>query len=217
MFPQLWVRHAQPEFHVDGKTGGWTDSPLTDLGRRQAELLAERLAVELEGIAWTLYASDLQRAWQTAEIIAADTGVQPIAAPALREINNGVAADKSIDEARKLALPRTEPWLDWQPYPEAETWRRFHQRVAGFLEEVTPTLDGPAVWVSHGGTINNAILWWMELGAEGLNNLYFDCRVASITVLRVNRWGDRTVERQNDTAHLYAAGLAEPIVLAPRE
>lgn len=36
------------------------------------------------------------------------------------------------EEAKQYFLERTFPLLDWQPYPQAETWRQFHLRVSTF-------------------------------------------------------------------------------------
>jgi ADP-ribose pyrophosphatase YjhB (NUDIX family) len=43
----------------------------------------------------------------------------------------------------------------------------------------------------------------------------FDALPASLSVLSVTRWSERTIERLNDTAHLYAEGLSETIRLHP--
>jgi broad specificity phosphatase PhoE len=62
----LLVRHGETDWNADGRLQGQTDRPLNDFGRRQAERLAEELAdEELEAI----YASDLARARETAEIV----------------------------------------------------------------------------------------------------------------------------------------------------
>jgi broad specificity phosphatase PhoE len=92
----ILVRHAQSEHHGKGITGGWTDTPLTDLGRVQASRLADRLRSELEGIPVTLYTSDLLRAAQTARIIGRALGANPIPEPRLREFNNGEAANMTM-------------------------------------------------------------------------------------------------------------------------
>ena len=50
-------------------TGGWTDTPLTELGRNQAELIGLKLKRELGEERYTIYSSDLMRAKQTAELL----------------------------------------------------------------------------------------------------------------------------------------------------
>ena len=44
------VQHTQSEHHTNGMVGSWTDWNLTDLGKQQADRIAEKLKQELEGI-----------------------------------------------------------------------------------------------------------------------------------------------------------------------
>jgi broad specificity phosphatase PhoE len=63
----LLVRHGETDWNADGRLQGQTDRPLSEYGRRQARQLADELADEdVEAI----YASDLSRARETAEIVA---------------------------------------------------------------------------------------------------------------------------------------------------
>lgn len=64
------IQHCQSEHHINGMTGGWTDTPLTELGRRQAGCIGKRLSNEILSTEYTMYSSDLLRASQTADIIA---------------------------------------------------------------------------------------------------------------------------------------------------
>ena len=62
----LLVRHGETDWNADGRLQGQTDRPLNDYGRRQARQLADELAAE--DLA-AIYASDLARARETAEIV----------------------------------------------------------------------------------------------------------------------------------------------------
>lgn len=209
MKPIILVRHAQSQHHVNGLTGGWTDTGLTDLGRRQAACLASRLRQELEDAPVRLYCSDLKRALQTAEIVGQEIGVTAQLVPELREFNNGIAAGMMREEADKIRHEFTEPFVDCQPYPEAETWRQFYRRVAGRMDRLVKEQKELLLVVTHGGTLVNIVTWWLQLDIERLSGLSFEAYPTSISVLGVNQWGDHELERLNDTAHLYAAGLAE--------
>ncbi|MFP4054104.1 MAG: phosphoglycerate mutase family protein, partial [Phycisphaerae bacterium] len=68
------VRHGFPEHMADGRTGGWTNSHLTELGRRQARLTAPAVAEMLAGEEYTFHSSDLARTMETAEPIAEAIG-----------------------------------------------------------------------------------------------------------------------------------------------
>ena len=196
-------------------TGGWTDTELTQLGRHQAECLASRLKREIANAPCHLCCSDLKRALQTAAIIAKPIGVTLETVPELREFNNGIAAGMPEEEARQYALELTSPTVDWQPYPQAETWRQFYSRVTACMDRLTRNQQGILLVVTHGGTIINIVAWWLQLEIEMLSKVSFVASPASISVLRVNRWNERTIERLNDTAHLYTAGLSEGLRLQP--
>ena len=212
MKPIVLVRHAQSKHHVNGLTGGWTDTGLTDLGRRQAACLASRLKQELGDTSVRLYCSDLKRALQTAEIVGQEIGITAQLVPELREFNNGIAAGMMREEADEIRGEPTGPFVDWQPYPEAETWRQFYWRVAGCMDRLVEEQEGLLLLVTHGGTLINIVAWWLQLDIDGLSGLSFGAHPTSISVLHTNQWGDHELKRLNDTAHLYAAGLAESLL-----
>jgi broad specificity phosphatase PhoE len=208
----LVIRHAQSEHHLNGLTGGWTDTGLSDLGREQARRLAARLGSELAGVPVTLCASDLRRGIETAAPIAAALGVPIQPEPRLREHNNGAAAGLTVAEA-SARYPEgfAGSWrADFRPFPDAETWREFNARICSFLEELPE--DGPMpLLVTHGGTAMNIIAWWLRLGFEALQGIWFHTPPAGITVLRTDdgpTFSHRGLERLGDTAHLH--GLTPP-------
>ena len=197
------VRHAQSEHHVRGLTGGWTDTPLTPLGHEQARRLAARLRAELGDGPIRLYTSDLIRARETAEHLAAAFGAEPIADERLREHNNGEAADLTLAEARArwpdvfgVAWP-----IDFRPFPGAETGREFYARAGAFLDGLPA--EGPLpVLVTHGNTLITLVARWLRLTPEALEPIGFSAHPTGITVLVRDRFGARVVERLNDVAHL---------------
>ena len=72
------ARHGETDWNRDGRFQGHADPPLNDAGRRQAEHLAEELADEPPE---AVYASDLRRAFETAEVIGARFGLPVGRAP----------------------------------------------------------------------------------------------------------------------------------------
>jgi probable phosphoglycerate mutase len=211
IYPLLLIRHAEAEHHIREITGGWSDTRLTETGVRQSYALAERLSRELEGIPIQLGASNLRRALQTAEIIGHALGAALQVYPPLTDLNNGIAAGKTHSEAHQLALPPSEPLYDWQPYPQAETWRQFFIRVNQFMQEFSQGQERLAVLVTHAATIHVITAWWLGLPVE--SETHFELAPASISVLRLNRWKEHSIERLNDTAHLHALGLDDPMHL----
>ena len=82
----LLVRHGETIWNAESRLIGLTDLPLSEGGSQQAAQLTARLAGE--GID-SIYASDLQRAAQTAAAIGDGCGVRPQADPRLREMDFG--------------------------------------------------------------------------------------------------------------------------------
>src|SRR4249919_1885580 len=90
----LLARHGQSEWNSAGRWQGQADPPLSALGRKQAIHAAERI-----GAVDAIIASDLQRAAETAFIIAEAIGVGPvITEPQLRERNVGEWSGLTRDE-----------------------------------------------------------------------------------------------------------------------
>ena len=69
-----FTRHGETVWNVENKICGVTDIALTDRGREQARALGRQLAAGEQGITRIL-CSPLVRAKETAEIIAAETGL----------------------------------------------------------------------------------------------------------------------------------------------
>ena len=200
----ILVRHGESEHHVRGLTGGWTDTPLTDHGRRQAERLGQALAATICGVSNSvLLSSDLLRARQLSVIIAQHTGLHPQLHTELREMNNGAAKNKTLEEAQQLALPVTMPTIDWVPYPGAESWRAMTDRIVSFLEGVMDqTQEDSILIVSHASALVAIVHWWLKLDETHWTLISYDFDRGSISHLSVNEWGERVISKLNDTSHL---------------
>ena len=95
------IRHGQSAGNAEGRFGGHSPTPLSELGRKQAEATAR--ALKKESVS-AIYTSDLLRAVQTAEPLSEATGVPIMATPAFRERNVGVLEGLTFEESR-LAHP----------------------------------------------------------------------------------------------------------------
>lgn len=202
----LLIRHGESEHHVRKMTGGWTDLPLTQLGKLQALRTAERVSELLAGTNAAVFSSDLLRAVMTAEPISRVLGVELHAMPELRELNNGRAAGLSVDAAKELQLALVGDPLDWQPYPGAETWRAMTARVTSAMEDLASRSSDAAIVVAHGNSGIAVVRWWLGLTDLNKHRISFDFDCCSISDLFENEWGDRAVRRLNDTSHLHSAG-----------
>jgi len=204
----ILVRHGEAEHHVSGMTGGWTDLPLTEQGREDAATTARFLAKRSPFAPRSLLSSDLKRASQTAEIISVAIGLPLELSPSLRELNNGVAAGCTTAHAKTLELPRTQPDLDWIPYPEAESWRMLYDRVASFYAALEAEGRDACVVVSHGHAMTCLINRFLGLTTDtNLAKLMYELRPCSISHLRLDPDGSRRVVRLNDVSHLAAAEI----------
>lgn len=197
----ILVRHAESEHHIRRLSGGWTDTPLTELGREQAEAVANRLKREVAGPV-RVYTSDLKRAAETAAPIAAAFAVPAIGDWRLREHNNGEAIDLTIDEMLERFPQRPFPHPpDHRPFPGGETAREFRARVDSFMEQLSIE-DATTILVTHGGTMRPLIGHWLALSEETVSAIGFPSPVTGITVLSVGWHGMREIERLNDVGHL---------------
>lgn len=156
----LLVRHGQSEWNAVGRWQGQADPPLTDLGRQQARLGARSL-----GGVDAVVASDLQRATETAVLMAAELGVGPVLIePALRERDAGewsgltrVEIDERypgyLDEPRRSAFApgpaggRRRP-PGWEH--DDDLLRRARAAVAQIALRVGP---GDVLVITHGGLV----------------------------------------------------------------
>ena len=203
----ILARHGQSDQHVKNLTGGWSDTHLTALGRRQANATAQCIKKLMGGTTPELLSSDLSRARETTEIIAAALGVIPSFRAELRELNNGTAAGLTLEDARAIELPLTYPTIDWIPYKGAESWRMMTNRIIGFLDGVESTAADTTIIVSHANAGVAIVHWWLRLSLDA--KIPYELDPCSITRLGVNLWGERTIIKLNDTAHLRSTGLLE--------
>jgi probable phosphoglycerate mutase len=210
------VQHCQSEHHLNDLTGGWTDTDLTEKGRRQAEVLASRLAREIGDREVSLWCSDLKRAHQTAEAIAAALEVEAMCAPGLREFNAGEATGKTVAWARQhqAPLPEAGYGVDRQPFPGAETLRQFFERVSGCVKDLVACSSGLPVMVSHGGATRVAVCWWLGVSPEQFDGLDLATPPGSVSILSVNERRQHVLRKLGDVSHLVEAGLTdrEPLV-----
>ena len=113
----ILVRHGEAEHMVSDLTGGWTNSDLTEAGRKQAGAVAQWLTEELPFGRVRILSSDLNRAVQTSEPIAEALEVDFTCHRGIRELNNGIAAGKTKQEVKQFLDNAPKISIDWHPYP----------------------------------------------------------------------------------------------------
>lgn len=145
----LVVRHGQSTWNADGRWQGTEDPPLSTLGVRQARHAAQHL-----GGFDAVVASDLERAFVTATILADELGIGPVQTdPDLRERSAGEYQGLTRAEIESrfpgfLAEGLLPPgWEDDDAVLE---------RAAGALGRIAAGVGpgGDALVVTHGGVIH---------------------------------------------------------------
>lgn len=206
MLRVLLLRHGLTDANASGVIQGHRPTPLNEVGRAQARRLAERLARHGPRPD-RLVSSDLPRAAQTAEPVAAACGLEVVLDPAWRERSFGelegrTAAERDIWRA---ASGETDP-------PGAEAGEAFASRVRKALEGLPGRFPGArcVAVVTHGGPCRVALRLLVEGVLPGLPGRPRPEMVpianASILDLALHD-GGWEVLGLNDVAHL--AGLGE--------
>jgi probable phosphoglycerate mutase len=198
------VPHAEATHHVDGLVGGWFDSELTRRGREQARRVAETLKGRIDAPIH-VHSSDLRRALQTAEPIAAAFATNVEVTPDLRELSCGIAEGqlRAVFDARMVPPPLHGSRLDHRLCEGAETRREGATRAARFVESLllaNPSV--PAVVVTHGGMLTYLFAAWLGMPIHSVGRVKFWTSAGSITTLEVDSRGDRVIVRFSDTTHL---------------
>jgi 2,3-bisphosphoglycerate-dependent phosphoglycerate mutase len=205
------VRHGQSTWNREHRIQGQLDPPLSDEGRRQAALLGARLAARLRGRRFAgFYASDLRRAFETAEVVGASIGQAPEPSEALREIFLGEWEGLRTEEIAERFPEAWARWVeepDWDCVPGGEGAEAFDTRVGSAIEEMlTRHPDGDVLLVTHGGVIQVALHRIVGRASRGL--FPFKIQNASITFIE-RRDGRMVIGGVNDVGHLEPALLSE--------
>ena len=138
------VRHGETIDNARQVMQGQTQGELNERGREQARQVAERLMEEAVDI---VMASDLNRAVQTAEYIAAPHGLPVLTNPLLRERDWGSFTGRFIPGLRG------EQWPD-----DVESEETLLNRARTLLIYITATYPGKRVVAVGHGIINKALL-----------------------------------------------------------
>jgi len=194
----LLIRHALNDW-VGNRLAGWTpDVHLNDEGRRQAEALAQRLATaELSAV----YTSPLERARETAEIIAASHGLEVQVSDALGEVRYGEWTGQELKTLVKDELwPLIQAYPSGTRFPGGETLREMQSRAVANLDEICQAHpDSIVAVVSHADVIKAVVAHYAGLHLDLFQRLIIS--PASITVLAFGKMGPRIV-CINDIAHI---------------
>ena len=145
------VRHGETDWNREGRWQGHSDTHLNEIGREQAH----RVAAELDGVD-VVYASDLARARETAEIIGAELGLPVRFDARLRERSFGAWEGLTAAEIEAGFREEHLRWVagEGAGADDAEPFDAFGARVRSFLADVLDAHpEGTVLVVAHGGSI----------------------------------------------------------------
>jgi 2,3-bisphosphoglycerate-dependent phosphoglycerate mutase len=196
-----FIRHGETDWNRQARFQGQIDVPLNAAGLAQAERLAARLSGHAPA---ALYASDLQRARQTAEALGRvwNLPVQPL--QAFREQSFGI-----LEGIEVAAVPEQYPelWTEWVTHAAdfalpggGESLRQFHDRVLEAVRALAAAHAGERLAVvTHGGVLD--MLWRSakSLPLEGRR----DCAIPNTGINRLHWRGEKLeIEVWADAGHL---------------
>jgi probable phosphoglycerate mutase len=191
----LLIRHALP-VRIEGATGP-ADPPLAELGRRQADALAEWLADEpLDAI----YTSPLRRAVETAAPLASRHGLVTIVEDDIAEFDREADSYVPIEELKAEDDPRWHEMVagEWSSDGTVDP-AAFAAGVIAGVERIIAAHSGQTVAiVAHGGVVN--VYLAHILGTT--RPMFFEPAYTSISRVLAARSGQRQVRSVNETAHV---------------
>ena len=177
------VRHGQTSANLDGIWHGSTDTPLTELGRRQAAATAAWIEAHHTPIA-RIYASPLERAHHTAQAIGHPLGLHPELDPDLVEYDLGEWEGLSfatLHRDRKL-FENMALDLDYRPHG-GESPRQVGDRLAGALRRIADRHAGErVVVVSHGGALSIALGLLIDNDYRNWTRMMKNCAISELAI-----------------------------------
>jgi broad specificity phosphatase PhoE len=184
------VRHGEHSLQGRLAAGRMTGIGLSPKGRAEAAAVAARLAGETVD---ALYASPLDRARETAEILAGRLDLPVVARDDVIEVDFGEWTGLTFDQVRS-----DKRWLPWQScrsiatVPGGESWRGVQERVVNALFDLHRAHpEGTVAVVSHGDVIRAALLFALGMPLDSYNRI--EVATASISTIRIDDNGIRVI------------------------
>jgi probable phosphoglycerate mutase len=201
----LLIRHGETDDNVRRVFQGQGGAALNTRGREQAALLAARLArLPVDA----LYASDLDRARETAAFVSEATGLAATLDPALREVHIGAWQGLGMEA---LAERFPEEWAAFRRGEDirrggGETYADVAARIAGALDRIAAAHPGRTIAVvSHGTAIKTFVARVLGVPTERLRTFRVPANTA-VSLVERDAETDRLLV-WNDASHLHDAVL----------
>ncbi|WP_063735110.1 bifunctional RNase H/acid phosphatase [Streptomyces sp. RTd22] len=198
------LRHGEtpltPEKRFSGSGG--TDPGLSDVGHRQAELVAASLAAR--GTIQAIVTSPLKRCRETADAVAARLGLDVRVDEGLRETDFGAWEGLTFAEVRDRHPDDLDAWLassKTAPTGGGESFAAVARRVALSRDKLIARYAGRTVLlVTHVTPIKT--LTRLALGAPPESLFRMELSAASLSAVAYYGDGNASLRLLNDTSHL---------------
>jgi probable phosphoglycerate mutase len=210
------IRHGETEWNAESRIQGHLDTPLSAVGRDQAQAVAARL--QQTPIA-AVYASDLKRATQTGQAIALACGHELRLDPRLRERRFGLFEGSTYQEAETNWPGEWALWVRRQPghaIPGGESTFQVRDRLFACLGDTVVRHAGQSVVVvTHGGVID--ILYRLATGVPWEAPRQHRIPNAAINIMTVRSRGADTAGMPGLDIHLQTWADQTHLVLSRDE
>ena len=150
------VRHGETDWNRESRFQGHSDTCLNDAGRAQVADLAHALE---ETDFSAVYSSPLERAAETARIIASKLGLEVRLDDALMEVDVGSWAGLTRSEIETRYADGFARWSEYgHGWDDGETYEELGLRVVAGLQRIAQSHpDQHVLVVTHGGPIRSAL------------------------------------------------------------
>ena len=197
----LLIRHGQTPWNTLGKIQGCTNIDLEDAGRFQAQLLSDKLNGHFSAI----YSSPLNRAFETAQMLAAPSHLQVQREEGLREVDFGLWEGLTFKEIREtypeaFALWKSDEILAPLCGGDGSIKNCAIRAKACLMDLIKKHPNETIVVVSHGGFIKSALIGLFDFKMTMYQQMAFGN--TCVTTIRFNEDLKPILVGLNDTSHL---------------
>lgn len=195
------TRHGETEWNVEGRLQGHKDSPLTLLGRQQAEWLGKSLHnIRFDAI----YCSSSQRACHTAKIIRGPRELTINACDSLKEINMGTWEGRSRAELESTC--HEEHSIFWntphlyRPQNNGESFIQLRERIIPAIKEIITQHKGDHILIVTHAIALKVVM--AHFKGDSLEHLWTPpiIQPASLSKVSVND-AEAIIEQYGDVSH----------------
>lgn len=190
----ILIRHGESEADILKVHEGRADFSLTELGRKQVRLMAEKVKKEFPPE--LIWGSTLKRAKETASVLADTIGCPVKYEDDLMEYNNGVLAGLSFEDAKKYSIPKELH----KRIENGESAIEFRMRIESIFSKILASSNYLRIAiVAHGGVINCILRSFFKMPVD--KEFYFKNGDTAIHLIEITSTG-RLIHFLNDTSHL---------------